>query len=71
MAKILSGEVSLVCQLNALGDLECNANYDATTADNAIHGSLKLNLTATQNTQIKNFITGVVVPAIKSWESIN
>lgn len=70
MAKILSGEVTLVCNLNTAGDLECVANYNASTLDNEIHGSLKLKLTDAQATQIKNFVAGVVVPAIKTWEAI-
>ena len=70
MAKILSGEVTLVCILNTAGDLECTANYEATTTENTVRGSLVLALTATQANQIKNFVSSVVVPQIKTWEGI-
>ena len=68
--KVLSGEVILVCQLNTAGELECSANYDATTADNILHGNFKLKVTDAQASQIKNFISSVVIPQIKLWEAI-
>lgn len=70
MAKILSGEVTLVSKLDTAGNLECIANYQASDGTNTLMGSIQLALTANQGSQIKQFITGVVVPQVKAWEGV-
>ena len=70
MAKILSGGITVTFTMDASGVLETIVNYEAVTPDNNLKGSLALTLTLAQDTQIRSFITNVVVPSIKTWEGI-